>query len=295
MNLFRALVFLLALSGSLSVFAAKLVVSIEPLAMLVEPLLGPDDSLRVLLKPNTSPHHYSLKASDMRALQQADLILWVGPELEQFLQKPLATLPAALQLDQLAQLSWPDQAELSEPHHSHAHTARDPHLWLNPDNALAVANAVAQRLQALAGVDGAVVQARLAVMQTRIAALSVELERDLGELRELQFMVYHQAYGHWNQRFGLTQLSAVSLTPEQKPGARHIYQLKERAKDAQCLLAEAFYDNQSTQQLAKELGLPLVLLDPLGTNVAPGEHRYETLMRNLAADMKACLNHPANS
>ncbi|BFM10005.1 zinc ABC transporter substrate-binding protein ZnuA [Simiduia litorea] len=295
MNLSRVLVFLLALCGSLSVQAAKLVVSIEPLAMLVEPLLGPNDSLHVLLKPNTSPHHYSLKASDMRALQQADLILWVGPDLEQFLQKPLATAPASLQLDQLLNLTWPTVPGQADSLHAHAHITRDPHLWLNPDNAAIVAAAVAQRLAAIAGADGAAVQARLAVMMTRLAAIGAELEIMLGDLRGVQFMVYHQAYGHWNQRFGLSQLSAVSLTPEQKPGARHIYQLKAQAKQAQCLVAEAFYDNQSTQQLAKELGLPLVLLDPLGTNVASGEHRYETLLRNLALDMKSCLNHPANS
>ena len=295
MNLSRVLVFLLALCGSLSVQAAKLVVSIEPLAMLVEPLLGPDDTLHVLLKPNTSPHHYSLKASDMRALQQADLILWVGPDLEQFLQKPLAILPASLQLDQLANLTWPAVLGQEDTVHSHGHQARDPHLWLNPDNAVIVAVAVAQRLGDLAGADGAAVQARLAIMATRLAALSAELELSLDDLRGVQFMVYHQAYGHWNQRFGLSQLSAVSLTPEQKPGARHIYQLKAQAKHAQCLVAEAFYDNQSTQQLAKELGLPLVLLDPLGINVTSGEHRYETLLRNLATDMKRCLNHPANS
>ena len=294
MNLTRVFIAVLALCATMATQAAKIVVSIEPLAMLVEPLLGPQDSLHVLLKPNTSPHHYSLKASDMRALQQADLILWVGPELEQFLQKPLAALPASMQLDKLTSLTWPknmhDAGSFHE--HGHAHGGRDPHLWLNPDNGVAIAKAVAQQLATLPSVDLERLEAQLSTMVGRVEALTIELELTLADLRSITFIAYHEAYGHWNQRFQLSQLAAVSLSPEQKPGARHIYELKSQAKGAQCLVAEAFYNNQSSQQLARQLGLPLVVLDPLGTNITSIERRYETLLRNLAADMQGCL--PAN-
>lgn len=270
--------------------SAQVVVSIEPLAMLVEPFLGPGDRLTVLLGKNVSPHHYAMKASDMRALQSADLVLWVGPNLEPFLEKPLAHHGKALQLDQLAGLNWPEEEPASDlSHDDHRHAGRDPHVWLNPDNGATMMAAIAQKLiLALPERQALIVEQRDQYI-ARIQGLTDRLATQLAPLQSIGFFVYHPAYGHWNQRFALRQIGAVSLTPEQKPGARHLHQLQNAAAGASCLMAESFYRSDDLEKMAKQLGLTLVLLDPLGTSIPEGEYRYEHLLENLATAMLTCL------
>lgn len=270
-------------------YATRLVVSIEPLAMLAEPLLDEGDTLTVLLPPNRSPHHYALRASDMRALQAADLVLWVGPELEQFLAKPLARHPAAQPLSQLPGLRW----ALSAQGDGHRHgSERDPHLWLNPDNGAQITRWLAAQLIALTPARAEQINRRLVETLARLDQLTAVLETQLAPLAGRPYIAYHPAYGHWNQRFNLVQRDTVALTPEQKPGARHLVELRAMASEVRCLMTEAFYDTRASAQLAEQLGLPQVVADPMGAAVARGNHRYEQLLQSLATVFDSCLAKP---
>lgn len=271
--------------GVSGVQAARLVVSIEPLAMLAEPLLGPEDQLQVVLPANRSPHHYALRASDLRALQSADLVLWVGPILEPFLEKPLRQHPAAQPVMQLPGLQWPHQ----DAHSDHAHGDRDPHLWLNPDNAVLIIRWLAAQLMLAAPDQAAAIAVRRDQTLARLSALTERLAQQLSPLGEMAFIAHHPAYGHFNQRFGLRQLAWVALTPEQKPGARHLMALQQQAAGAKCLVTESFYDSHSSQQLARQLGLRQVVLDPMGAGVGPAPQRYERLLEQLASGLQDCL------
>lgn len=143
-NLFSTALLALVFSVLPSVAASKPVVlaSIKPVAMLVKAVVGDELSVDVLLAANASPHDHALKFSDIRAIKSADLVVWVGPELEGVLVKPLSTVPTdeQLQLTDLTTLHWPDDAEGEHHDHEHGHGAytRDPHIWLNPKNSSSV-------------------------------------------------------------------------------------------------------------------------------------------------------------
>ena len=97
--------------------ALSLVASIRPLALLAQELLQGSERVRVqtLLPAAVSPHAYALRVSDMRRLQAADLVVWVGPELERFLAKPLSRSgKAQLRLTALSGLHWPETPENSD-------------------------------------------------------------------------------------------------------------------------------------------------------------------------------------
>lgn len=74
----------------------KIVTSIRPLALLAQELVGSEDEVIQLLTADRSPHHYQLTVSDRQKMEQAELIVWVGPELETFLQKPLGSYQGRL-------------------------------------------------------------------------------------------------------------------------------------------------------------------------------------------------------
>ncbi|UTA47770.1 metal ABC transporter substrate-binding protein [Simiduia sp. 21SJ11W-1] len=280
---------LVALLGAAAAPAqsARVVASIEPLAMLAEPLLGPGDSLEVLLPPNRSPHHFALRASHLRMLQSADVVLWVGPILEPFLVKALQGHPAAEPLMDLPDMQWPEPLHQTEVgHHSHE---RDPHVWLNPDNGAVIVRWLAAQLMAQAPEQADAIAGRRDALLAQLAELAQSLKERLAPFAGRAFIAYHPAYEHFNARFGLTQRAFVALTPEQKPGARHLMDLQHEARGVQCLVTESFYDTQASHQLAAQLGLPFVVADPMGAALGPATWRYGSLLSELAGTLAGCL------
>ena len=149
-------------ASSSPVEGLSIVASIKPVAMLVKAVVGDEVPVQVLLPANASPHEYALKFSDLRLMKQADLIIWVGPELEGVLVKALKTTPLEnqLQLTQVNAMEWPEQ-NLDADHHGHSHNDshtdhskqdsrqsayQDPHLWLNPHNSMQAVRVIAAAL-----------------------------------------------------------------------------------------------------------------------------------------------------
>ncbi len=274
--------------------------SIYPLSLIAQAVLAPDDHLQTLLPRQGSPHDYALKVSDMRRLRGADLVLWTGPELERFLSKPLARRPQALAILELGDLHWPDlhrpdkhgehvedeYAASAGSHEHHSHAGRDPHVWLNPHNAMVVAEALVDRLSQLRPEQAPAYRTRLRQVKQRWQDLDRQLSAQLSPLQGAGFAVYHRGYDHWVARYSLRQLSAVTVSPERRPGARHLYQLRQRLVDARCLFTEPYYDMRLAEDLAAELNLRLALLDPLASR---GVSSYEQLLSGLADGMSSCL------
>jgi zinc transport system substrate-binding protein len=135
--------------------------SLKPLTLIAQEITGSAAAVDSLLPATASHHNYPLKMSDHARLQQADVILWVGPELESFLQKPLANLPSAkiITAYDLANMNWPAESAGAHGHH-HAH---DPHLWLDPRNAILVAQALTAKLAQVDAANAAQYRANLAL------------------------------------------------------------------------------------------------------------------------------------
>ncbi|ROQ18110.1 zinc transport system substrate-binding protein [Marinimicrobium koreense] len=276
----------------------EVLTSIKPLALIAEAVVGDQGRVSHLLPPNASPHDYPLKVSDMQRLEQADLVLWVGEELETFLRRPLGNLPEdrRMTLLDLPALHWPDREEAHEGHghetdhlggHHHDHGGRDPHLWLNPENGRTIATALAERLAVLAPAQAEGFRARAAALAEVLEALDQRLESRLHPLSERPFAVYHEGYSHFVSHYHLNQVASVTVSPERRPGARHLYELRQQLQGAVCLFTEPYYDMSSARSLADELDLKLGELDLLGATESTDT--YPELLEALGEAVATCL------
>jgi zinc transport system substrate-binding protein len=271
---------------SAAVQAKPLVLSsLKPLTLIAQEITGATADVDTLLPVTASHHNYPLKVSDHARLQKADIVLWVGPELESFLQKPIANLPATkiITAYELAGMHWPTEPAGDNGHH-HEH---DPHLWLDPRNAILVAQALTAKLVQIDAANASQYRANMATFTAKVQKLDEKLQTSLKPLIGVGFVVYHEGFGHFVGRYGLKQLGYVTFTPEQRPGAKHMHQLREKlAKEGKCLFLEPYNDMKSARELAQDLHLNLGTLDVLGTQ---GAVTYLQLLEQMAGAFSACL------
>jgi len=291
---------LCALSWS-ALAEVKVLASIKPLALIANEVAGEYASVETLLPIAASPHDYALKVSDVRRLGGADLVVWVGKELEGFLNRPIGNLPAgkSLAVFEVTGLHWPEGEHDHHHHpehdhqhdhhgHDHSHEGGDPHLWLDPRNAAVIAKALAVRLGELSPVHAEAFKINAERFARDMTVLDQQTRERLLPVKNTAFAVYHEGYQHFVERYSLKQVGYVTWSPEQRPGARHLHQLRQTlAGNARCLFTEPYYDQRVAKDLAKELKLKVGVLDPIG-----GEQvtRYHQIIETMATDFLTCLN-----
>lgn len=267
----------------------QVLASIKPLALIAQEVAGDQADVITLLPITASPHDYPLKMSDHKRLRSADVVLWVGPELESFLARPLANLPAARLITsyQLAGLYWPEPATDDHHHSNHAHVGKDPHLWLDPRNAVLISQALAARLAELRPESAAVFHTNAQRFAATVQLLDQHLAQQLAPVKAVGFAVYHEGYGHFVGRYGLHQVAYVTYTPERRAGAKHLQELREvLAKEGKCLFTEPYYKAQGMEAMAKSLNLRIGLLDPIGEQQVSS---YQQLLQQLSQSFLTCL------
>jgi zinc transport system substrate-binding protein len=278
---------LLALS-QLALAKPLVVASIKPLALIAQEIAGNQADVQTLIPVTASHHDHPLKVSDHNLLRAADLVIWVGPEMESFLEKPLANLPPEKLLGayRLAGLFWPEEHP-GEGGHQHE---RDPHLWLDPRNGMQLAKAITEKLRKVDAGNAGLYDANLQAFLTKTTKLDERLAQTLQPVVGRGFAVYHEGYNHFVGRYGLRQLDYVTYIPEQKPGAKHLAQLRKELAQGRCLFLEPYNDMTSARDLARELNLKLGTLDPLGSASATS---YSLLLEQMASAFVACLGDGA--
>ena len=267
----------------------QVLASIKPLALIAQEVAGDQADVITLLPITASPHDYPLKMSDHKRLRAADLVLWIGPEMESFLARPLASLAADKLITsyQLSGLHWPEET-MSDHHHSnHTHLGKDPHLWLDPRNAAVIAKELALQLAKLQPTSAVQFRANA----ERFAAVTQQLDRQLAfqlaPVKEVGFAVYHEGYGHFVRRYGLHQVAYVTYSPERRPGAKHLHELREiLANEGKCLFMEPYYKVQGMEEMAASLKLRIGLLDPIGDQQVSS---YQQLLEQLSQNFLTCL------
>lgn len=261
--------------------------SIRPLSLLVQDLTqGLPVEVATLLPANADPHNWSMRMSDRTRLQNANLIVWLGPDFENFLAKTLHSHKslAHLQLGDLPALQWPEEHHDHHEHDHHGH-GHDMHLWLNPANAMEIHQALAEKIVQLRPDWKQTVQHNLQQQIAQLEKLRADIQQRLSAHSQHSFIAYHDAYGHFVAAFDLHQLNAVNQSSEQRLSAKALHQLQNQARNARCLMAEK--NAEQEQRLAKILNLPMVVADGLATDAKL--QTYADFLTGIAAAFETCL------
>lgn len=265
--------------------APRIVVSIKPIHSLVMGVMEGVGEPFLLLDGNSSPHHASLKPSQARALQKADLFFWIGAELENFLVKPVGSLlPDGIsqELMKLNGLQFPPQENGNE---------KDAHIWLDTQNAITIVHGIAKLLKKADPSNSAHYLANSVKFSKEILALEIELKKTFEPMRGTPFFTAHDAYGHFENRFGLSKAVTFETGTHSKPGAKEIARVKRVIKEQniKCFLNDAEFNTSEIGPGIHSPSSSIVRLDPLGLQIDKGRGQYVMLMQMLARDLSGCL------
>jgi zinc transport system substrate-binding protein len=267
----------------------RVVTDIPPVQSLAAMVMDGLGTPALLLDPGAEAHDYQLRPSQAAALQDAALLIWVGPEMTPWLERPAAARDDSARLSLLDAPGTrlrgigeggQDQGE-----------GRDPHAWLDPGNAEAWLRAIAERLAAIDPGNAAAYRANAAAAEARIAALDADLAARLKPVAGRPLVMAHDAYGYFAGHYRLNVIGTVALGDAAAPGAARLSRLRATIAAAgnACLFPEPGQPPAALAALAEGTGLRIgAALDPEGALLAPGPDLYPALMTGMAAAIRDC-------
>ncbi|SNS20542.1 zinc ABC transporter substrate-binding protein [Antarctobacter heliothermus] len=310
----------LALPTLVSAEVPRVITDIGPVESLTAMVMGDLGAPDRLLQPGDSPHHMALRPSQARALSNADLVIWIGPDLTPQLAGQIETLATSALSLPLADLTtthllpardtglFPhDHEEEEEDHHddhdedhedhaedhdedAHGHGLHDPHVWLSPENATHWLADIAEALAETDPDNAETYRTNARTGAETIAAAEAEAHTTLAPLNGRPLAVAHDAYQYFEHDFGLTVLGAISDAEANTPGPARLAALRDglATDKPACLLIEPGTDPRLLQTIEGS-GLPTATLDPLGSDLPQGATLYPALIRTFAQRIATCV------
>ncbi|HCR3982883.1 TPA: zinc ABC transporter substrate-binding protein ZnuA [Kluyvera ascorbata] len=302
----------MALWGSAAQRAdAAVVASLKPLGFIASAIADGVTETQVLLPDGASEHDYSLRPSDAKRLQNADLVVWIGPEMEAFMDKSTQSISTAKkvtisQLDGVKPLLMKGADDdgdegAEEGDHDHAHGEKgdahhhhgeyNMHLWLSPEIARLSAVAIHDKLVELMPQSRARLDANLKDFEANLAATDKQVANELAPVKGKGYFVFHDAYGYYEKHYGLTPLGHFTVNPEIQPGAQRLHQIRTQLVEqkATCVFAEPQFRPAVVESVARGTNVRMGTLDPLGTNIQLSKESYPAFLTQLATQYASCL------
>ena len=300
----------------------KVVTSIKPIHSLASYLMDGIGKLDLIVDGYASPHGFSMKPSHAKMLQNAELIFWVGEDLESFLEKPLSSIAKKAEKIELIEIKGlnvlkfrernifdehnhddhddhdnhddhgkkeeHDDHDDHDDHEGHAHGEYDPHIWLDTMNAKAMLNEMAEHLIENDPKNEAKYKSNLDKALKDIDKLTIEVMTELNN--SVSSIVFHDAYQYFEKRFNVNVLGAFTVNTDVMPGAEQLAEIREIIEHDKvaCVFSEPQFNPDIINAVAKDMKIKTGVLDPLGATLDSGKDLYFKLIRNMSASFKGC-------
>ncbi len=275
--------------------APRVMTDIAPVQSLVAMVMVGVGAPDVLIPPGASPHDFALRPSDAERLSQADLVIWTGPALSQWLTEPLDTLAGdATQIALLSSSGWTALPLRTDPAFADGDESGpiDPHAWLDPSVASAWVQTIAASLSQADPAHASLYAANAQQAKADLGTLSDTITTLLAPVTGRTYVVPHDGYQYFEHRFDMPAAGAISLSDATTPGPARIQDLQVRVAQGHidCVLTDPETNPAWGDLLRQGTMAKTALVDPDGMTLPRGPDLYPALLTNLATALAACLS-----
>ena len=171
------------------------------------------------------------------------------------------------------------------------HGEFDVHFWLDPKNAKAMVHEIEEHLSKADPKNAQIYASNADSLMAKLDDLIVEINAELTPVSGKGYIVFHDAYQYFENRFGVSAVGSITVSPEIMPGAERIREIQEKVKslNATCVFSEPQFEPKLVNTIIQGTTARSGVLDPLGATIEDGPELYFTLIRNLAKSLKECL------
>ncbi len=272
----------------------QVVTTFLPITYFTEAVAGDRATVTQLLPLTVDPHDYQAKPSDVQSLADADVLVENGLELESFLE---SLIDSAANLDLMvidssegvAAIAHADESEHEE---GHDHGDEDPHVWLDPKNAIQQVENIRDGLIDADPEGQAVYTANAAAYIAELAELDLAISKQLAPYAGQAFVTYHDFAEYFAQSYGLGVEHLVGL-PDGSPAPADVQRVIDTVKsaDLQVLLTEPTRTGNAFEAIASDLDIKVSVFDPMETTEAldPDPADYLASMAENADNLAAAF------
>ena len=280
----------------------KVVTTIKPLHSLISNVMDGVGEPGLIIDGSISPHSFTMKPSHAKMLEEADVIFWIGEGIETSMEEPLdsiakdAEVIEFMELDSIAKLKFREESIFGDHddhddhagHEGHNHGEFDAHIWLDPSNAKEMVHEIAHELGDLDPANKDKYEANAEATINALDQLISDVGTDINS--DAKFVVFHDAYQYFEERFGVRAAGALTLNTDVLPGAKQIADIQDVIKDKgiKCIFSEPQFNPKIITTIAEDMNIKTGVFDPLGANIDAGKSLYFTLISNLGDELKGC-------
>ncbi|MDA9100844.1 zinc ABC transporter substrate-binding protein [Planktomarina sp.] len=284
-------------------------VDIAPLHSLVASVMNGVGVPNLIIPPGSSPHDHQLRPSEAKAMQDANIVFWMGEELTPWMENAVKTLSSNasvtkfLENDKTSLLEFREGAlfeahdhddehdDDDEEHDEQGHGSHDPHAWLSPNNAKAWLDVIAAQLSSYDTENAGVYFTNAASAKSEIEMMIAEINLALDPIRGGKFIVFHDAYQYFENDFDFQASGAISIGDASDPSPARIAKIQKRIRDEEinCILAEPQFNANLVQTVMEGSQANTNVIDPLGAGLKPGILLYNKLIKNMAQSLADCF------
>jgi zinc transport system substrate-binding protein len=258
--------------------------SIAPLADFAQQVGGNQVQVITLVPPGASPHTYELTPAQAEQVSKARLLVLNGVELEYWADKLIQSAgnPNLIVVD------TSEGIEILE--REAAETGGNPHIWLDPRNAIVQVEHIRSALLQANPAHAADYRANAESYIAELRELDQEIANEVATWSSRQFIAFHPAWVYFARRYGLEQAAVIERSPGREPSPAEVAQIVETARriGARAIFAEPQFSPRAAQTIAEESQVQVLFLDPLGSSL--DDPSYLNLMRYNLAQMAKALH-----
>jgi len=315
-----------------NVFATEttgVISTIQPINSLVSAVIGNTGKSITIIPSEQSPHDFKLKPSDVKVLQNGNIIFYVSNHLESSITKVFKNLPKNIKLINLMEESGVNHLAIRdndawERHDHHGHDDHDDHdkhgkkhddhddhdkhgkkhddhddhekeddvhVWLSPDNAIKIVQKVNKVLSLYFPENSKIYNDNTTKFIDKIRNLKMELVKELSPIKNKPYIVFHDAYQYFEKTFELNAVGSVALEGDIASSPKQISFIKDKIvkSKALCVFQEPQFDSKLVKIVVEGTDAKIGTLDPLGVNISENKDFYLQLITNMAKSLKECL------